>query len=140
MYSLFALKNMRAYCSRLLVILFVCFPAILLNAQSNKQRTIPIAESVLKYCATRQVIGMGEATHGSHEFETIKSDVFKLLVAQKHFSVFALEANFTECLPIDSFIKTGIGDPRKLVSNMMLWPWKTGEMLGLIDWMRKYNL
>ncbi|MCG2614967.1 erythromycin esterase family protein [Terrimonas sp. NA20] len=88
----------------------------------------------------KTVVAMGEATHGTHEFFELKKRMFRYLVAEKGFTVFALEANYIECLPIDHYIKTGKGDPAHLLAKMMLWPWKTEEVLDLILWMRTYNI
>jgi len=92
-----------------------------------------------RYLKNKKVIAMGEATHGTHEFFTIKSNFFKYLSTRHGFNIFALEANYTECLPLDHYIKTGEGNPEEQLNKMQLWPWKTKEVLALILWMREYN-
>jgi len=91
------------------------------------------------YFKNRSVIAMGEATHGTHEFFQVKSNMFKYLVERFGFNVFALEANFNECEKVNQYILSGIGDSRQIVNEFMLWPWKTEEMLELIEWMKDYN-
>jgi erythromycin esterase len=117
----------------------------IINAQSSKPNIFLLDDEYLMQSFSsklegKTVIAMGEATHGTHEFFELKKRMFKYLVAEKGFTFFALEANYVECLPIDHYIKTGEGDPAHLLAAMMLWPWKTEEMLDLILWMRSYNI
>ncbi|MEV7596991.1 erythromycin esterase family protein [Kitasatospora sp. NPDC089797] len=92
-----------------------------------------------------RVVGLGEATHGSHEFFTMKHRVFRYLVEEKGFTVFALEASWSAGLLIDAFVqgrgdRDGNGDARQLVRRVMAGsPWQREEFADLINWMRAYN-
>jgi erythromycin esterase len=87
-----------------------------------------------------RVVGLGEATHGTHEFQDMKIRIFKLLVAEKGFNTFALEADWGEASRINEYLRTGRGDPYALLAGVHLWPWRTQEMLDFIGWMRGYNV
>ncbi|MFI2609168.1 hypothetical protein [Kitasatospora sp. NPDC018616] len=41
------------------------------------------------------VVGLGEATHGTHEFFTMKQRAFRHLVAEKGFTTVALETSWS---------------------------------------------
>ncbi|MFF2080246.1 erythromycin esterase family protein [Kitasatospora sp. NPDC058162] len=88
-----------------------------------------------------RVVGFGEATHGSHEFFTMKHRVFRYLVEEKGFTTFALEASWSGGLLIDAFVQgRGDGDARRLVRRVMAGsPWQRREFADLIEWMRAYN-
>ncbi|MFE3504830.1 erythromycin esterase family protein [Kitasatospora sp. NPDC059146] len=88
-----------------------------------------------------RVVGLGEATHGSHEFFTMKHRVFRYLVEEKGFTTFALEASWSAGLLIDAFVQgQGDGDARTLVRRVMAGsPWQRREFADLISWMRAYN-
>lgn len=86
-----------------------------------------------------KIVGMGESTHGSHEFFTMRHRMFKYLVLNHGFNTFFLEADYANCLPIDRYIKGADGNLDKLVKNIDLWPWSTREMANLIKWMKIYN-
>jgi hypothetical protein len=47
------------------------------------------------------VVGLGEATHGSHDFFALKHRVFRHLVEEKGFCPFALEAPWSTGLLLD---------------------------------------
>ncbi|MFJ2590925.1 erythromycin esterase family protein [Streptomyces sp. NPDC087538] len=87
-----------------------------------------------------KVVGLGEATHGSHEFFTMKERVFRHLVEKKGFTTFALELSWSGGLEVDEYLQTGKGDARKLAKKVFAnSPWEREEFLALIEWMRDYN-
>ena len=88
-----------------------------------------------------EVVGLGEATHGSHEFFALKDRVFRYLVEKKGFTTFALEMSWSAGLRIDDFLQHGGGDARQVVHETMAGsPWDREEFVTLVQWMRDYNL
>ncbi|MCD9143477.1 erythromycin esterase family protein [Streptomyces albireticuli] len=89
-----------------------------------------------------KVVGLGEATHSSHEFFANKHRVLRYLVEEKGFTAFALEANWSSGLRIDDYVVHGKGDIRKIMREEFQDAyrlWNTREYLDLIEWMRTYN-
>ncbi|GAA3487535.1 erythromycin esterase family protein [Streptomyces cremeus] len=87
-----------------------------------------------------KVVGLGEATHGSHEFFTMKERVFRHLVEEKGFTTFALEMSWTAGLRIDEFLQGGAGDARLVAKEALAGsPWEREEFVSLLTWMRRHN-
>ncbi|MGW3284902.1 erythromycin esterase family protein [Streptomyces sp. NPDC001002] len=90
-----------------------------------------------------RVVGLGEATHSSHDFFALKDRVFRHLVAEKGFRTFALEASWSTGLRLDDYVVHGKGDPRRIMREEFqrdyLW-WNNAEYLQLVEWMRSYNI
>ncbi|MFF2951737.1 erythromycin esterase family protein [Kitasatospora sp. NPDC057965] len=87
-----------------------------------------------------KVVGVGEATHGSHEFFAMKQRLFRYLVEEKGFTSFALETSWTSGLQIDEYVQGGPGDARQLVKEALGGsPWEREEFVDLIAWMRAHN-
>jgi erythromycin esterase len=86
-----------------------------------------------------RIVSMGEATHGTREFFQLKHRLFHFLVEQMGFNVFALEANLPEARFLNSYVLGGNEDARKALDGLYSWPWKTEEVLELVEWMRAYN-
>lgn len=84
------------------------------------------------------LVGMGEATHGTSEFFSLKDRIFRLLVERKGFTVLAMEMPWTSGLAIDRYITSGQGDIRTALANSFA-VWDNQEVLQLIQWMRAYN-
>lgn len=89
------------------------------------------------------VVGLGEATHSSHEFFALKARVFRHLVQSKGFRTFALEAPWSTGLRLDAYVVHGEGDPeavfREEFQRDYLW-WNNTDYLALVKWMRAYNI
>ncbi len=87
-----------------------------------------------------KVVGMGESTHGTHEFFTMRHRVFKYLVEHHGYNTFFLEADYANCLRANEFIHGKDDNVKDVVREIRIWPWMTYEMIDLINWMRAYNL
>ncbi|GAA2259934.1 hypothetical protein GCM10010145_32490 [Streptomyces ruber] len=89
-----------------------------------------------------RVVGLGEATHSSYDFFTMKHRVFRHLVEHEGFRTFALEGSWSTGLRLDEYVLHGKGDPRRIMSDEFQADyrlWNTEEYLRLVEWMRAYN-
>lgn len=90
-----------------------------------------------------RVVGLGEATHGSHDFFALKDRVFRHLVREKGFRTFALETPWSTGLRLNDYVLHGEGDPRRVMREEFqrdyLW-WNNTDYLRLVEWMRAYNV
>ncbi len=89
--------------------------------------------------ANRTIIGVGESTHGTSEFTTMRLRLFRYLVENHQFNTFFLEADFAACQRVNRYIHGAKDSVRKALLEVRLWPWLTYEMVELIEWMREYN-
>ncbi|WP_373517880.1 erythromycin esterase family protein [Pricia sp.] len=96
-------------------------------------------QSLKKTLQGVSVVGLGEATHGTREFFTMKHRLVEFLVKEMGFTAFALESSYSACQPINDYILTGKGDLAKALTNQGYMPWDTEEFLAMLDWMRAYN-
>jgi erythromycin esterase len=85
------------------------------------------------------VVGVGEATHGTHEFFALQARLFTQLAPE--FGTFAREVSWSSGLRVDDYVVHGIGDPRQIMREEFQgnYQWNTQEYLDLIEWMRAYN-
>jgi erythromycin esterase-like protein len=86
-----------------------------------------------------RIVALGEGTHGTREFFTMKHRITRYLASEMGFTVFAIEANMPEAYRVNDYVLTGRGDPRALLDGMYFWTWNTREVLDLIEWMRAFN-
>jgi erythromycin esterase len=82
------------------------------------------------------IVGMGEATHGTREFQQFKFRMFRFLVEQLGFTVFGIESNWPESLEVNRYILGADVDP--LPGLGFEW-WQTEDMMVMLQWMRQYN-
>ncbi len=86
-----------------------------------------------------QVVGLGEATHGTSEFFRFKHRVFEFLVKEMGFTSFLLEASATRCRYINDYVLYGKGNLDTATAIQGFITWRVDEMRDLIKWMRTYN-
>ncbi|WET81040.1 erythromycin esterase family protein [Amycolatopsis sp. QT-25] len=86
-----------------------------------------------------QVVGLGEATHGSKEFFTLKHRLIEFLVRELDFTVIAFEAGRSVCRAVNDYIQSGEGTASAALTGVGYWTWDTYEVLALVEWLREYN-
>jgi len=86
-----------------------------------------------------RVVGLGEATHGTHEFFLLKHRLLRFLITELGFTAFALEAGSADIEPLDEYVVRGTGDLATALTEQGYTCWDTEEMTATIDWIRSYN-
>jgi len=96
----------------------------------------PLAEQLGK----ARIIGIGEATHGSHQDQAFKAELIKQLVRSGKVTVLMLEANRDAGEQFDRYVREGAGDPAEAVrAESFFRIWKNDEFGGLLLWLRAWN-
>jgi|GEM_PF-931681 len=86
-----------------------------------------------------RIVGLGEATHGTSEFFTLKHRLIRYLVEEHGFSAVAFELSLAETDLINDYVVDGRGDPRRALAAPHFWIYNTEEVLRLAEWMRAFN-
>lgn len=88
---------------------------------------------------SKEIVGMGEATHGTHEFFKTKIEMFQFLVKKCGYRVFGIEASYGAQMYVNDYVKNGVGNIQG-VMQYLDWPWGTEEVKYLVEWIKSYNL
>ncbi|MFD7705399.1 erythromycin esterase family protein [Streptomyces caelestis] len=89
-----------------------------------------------------EVVGLGEATHGSRDFFRMKHRVLRYLVEEKGFRAFSLELPWSSGVRVDEYVLYGKGDLDRIAREEFQGSyriWNNADYLNLIEWMRSYN-
>ncbi|MBN1939065.1 MAG: erythromycin esterase family protein [Candidatus Aminicenantes bacterium] len=86
------------------------------------------------------IIGLGEATHGTAEFFELKHRLFRYLVECHGARVLGYEYDFRfgSALEVERYVTGGEGDPDRLLSGLY-WTHRNREFRDLLVWLRRYN-
>jgi len=85
------------------------------------------------------IVGLGESTHGTHEFFETKARLVEHLVRMQGVRVFGIEANQLAAERINRFVGGGEGSAPD-VMKVLFRVWNTEEVLQLVEWLRTWNL
>jgi erythromycin esterase-like protein len=101
-------------------------------------------ESLLRGVGDRQVVLIGEASHGTHDFYFNRAEFTKWLIENKSFTVVALEADWPDVLRVHRYIQgmsedqdanAALGDFRRFPQ----WMWRNEVILDFVEWLRDWN-
>jgi erythromycin esterase-like protein len=88
---------------------------------------------------------LGEASHGTSEFYTTRTEITKKLIQEKAFTFIAVEGDWPSCYEVNRYVKgydTPYNSSKEVLQAFNRWPtwmWANEEVVELIEWVRKYN-
>lgn len=88
---------------------------------------------------------LGEASHGTSEFYTYRTEITKRLIETKGFTFVAVEGDFPACFEVNSYIKgqsNTNSDTASVLQVFKRWPswmWANSEIVSLVNWMKDWN-
>lgn len=102
-------------------------------------------DALLDDIGDRNVVMLGEASHGTHEYYTWRTAISKRLIEEKGFNFIAVEGDWPDCYKINRYVK-GYKDAgnaiHAVLQNFDRWPtwmWANWEVAALAEWLREYN-
>ncbi len=84
------------------------------------------------------VVGLGEAWHMSGGFYSMKHRIFRDLVENMGFRVFAIESHWASGEKANRYVQTCEGSPREAI-DLHINVWQSEELVDLIQWMCEWN-
>lgn len=91
------------------------------------------------------IVMLGEASHGTHEYYTWRAHITQKLVEEKGFNFIAVEGDWPDCYRLNRFVK-GYDIENKSAFKVLhafdrwpTWMWANWEIVALADWMQKHN-
>ncbi|MEZ2715881.1 protein-L-isoaspartate O-methyltransferase [Niallia circulans] len=111
---------------------------------SKPFKNIEDLRDLIKAASKAKYVLLGEATHGTAEFYTIRADVSKKLISEHGFSFIAVEGDWPSCYEVNRYIKgrSNYNDAKEVLSQFQRWPtwmWANEEIIPLIEWLKEYN-
>jgi erythromycin esterase-like protein len=99
-------------------------------------------DAIAAQLADREVVLLGEATHGSHEFYALRAAISRRLIAAHGFSAIAIEGDWPDAQRAARFVRGeggdrdaahALGDFRRFPT----WMWRNHEVVELLTWLRE---
>ena len=91
-----------------------------------------------------QMVLLGEATHGTHEFYTERARITQRLITEKQFTGVGLEADWTDAARVDRYVRANSNDRTAIEAlggfeRFPRWMWRNREFADLVEWIRRHN-
>jgi len=88
---------------------------------------------------------LGEASHGTSEFYSWRTEISQRLIAEKGFSFIGVEGDWPDCYRVNRYVK-GYDESGETARDVLhaferwpTWMWANAEIVDLIEWLRDYN-
>ncbi|KGE18076.1 erythromycin esterase family protein [Paenibacillus wynnii] len=104
-----------------------------------------VTKGLVEEAGKSKYVLLGEASHGTSEFYTVRADLSKRLISEKGFRFIAVEGDWPSCYTLNRYVKgyTDEGvDAMAALSDFNRWPtwmWANREIIELAEWLRQYN-
>ena len=93
---------------------------------------------------------IGEATHGTHEFYSERATITKRLIAEKGFSILAMEADWPDSARVHRYVRglpavagaTEDANADEALSGFRrfpTWMWRNTVVVEFVEWLRGFN-
>jgi erythromycin esterase len=106
---------------------------------NNYREFVQDIKPLFNSMAAAQVVGLGEGTHGTSEFQTVRAYITRYLCEEKGFAVICLENSYGWTLQLNKYIQTGEGNLDTLMKQNLLGMWQNEEIKELLQWMQQFN-
>ncbi|MDJ0738343.1 MAG: erythromycin esterase family protein [Gammaproteobacteria bacterium] len=120
----------------------------LLRALAAVSRPLIIAadlDPLLTAARAARVVMLGEASHGTHEFQVWRDRLTRRLIAEQGFEVVAIEGDWSSLLALDRYVRHLPGaaaSARAALAPIRRWPrwvWANAELAAFAEWLHAYN-
>ena len=102
-------------------------------------------DPLLEAIGDARFVLLGEATHGTSEFYTWRTEISKRLIQEKGFSFIAVEGDWPDCYQVNRYVKClpdAGGSAEEVLHAFSRWPtwmWANREVVELTEWLRAHN-
>lgn len=94
---------------------------------------------MLEEMGNKKVVALGEGTHGSSEFYTVRHWITRLLIEEYGFNKVAFESDYADAYQLNKALQEGNQNYRAMMKENLLSIWQNKEVEALLKWIQSYN-
>ncbi|MDQ4080213.1 MAG: erythromycin esterase family protein, partial [Gemmatimonadota bacterium] len=102
-------------------------------------------DPVLDLVGEARFVLLGEASHGTSEFYTWRTEISRRLIREQGFSFIAVEGDWPDCYRVNRYVK-GYPESGRSADEVLhaferwpTWMWANLEVVALCRWLREHN-
>jgi erythromycin esterase-like protein len=101
-------------------------------------------DSLVKLIGDARFVLLGEASHGTHEFYSERAEITKRLIAEKGFTVVAIEADWPDAHRVHRYVRGTNSDATAAEAlegfrRFPTWMWRNTVVVEFVEWLRQFN-
>src|SRR2546430_7039323 len=101
-------------------------------------------DALVNLIGDARIVLLGEASHGTHEFYFERAQITKRLIAEKHFTVLAIEADWPDASRVHRYVRGANADANanEALSSFRrfpAWMWRNTVVVEFVEWLREFN-
>jgi erythromycin esterase-like protein len=101
-------------------------------------------DPLLERVGEAQVVLLGEASHGTHEFYRERARITRRLITEKGFGAVVVEADWPDAYRVNTFVRGRPGDEEAVdaltgFKRFPTWMWRNADVLDFVGWLRDHN-
>ncbi|KAF0973399.1 hypothetical protein FDP41_008103 [Naegleria fowleri] len=110
----------------------------------SKLQSLTFYDKLIKAVGNAQIVLIGEASHGTHEFYKHRAEITKRLIEEKGFNCVAAEADFPDCFQLNQYVRNithGSSSEEALsgFKRFPTWMWRNTPTKEFLEWLCEYN-
>ncbi len=116
-----------------------------------KDNSLPLndesLEKIVESIGDTRIVMIGEASHGTSEFYTIRAELSKKLIEEKGFTIIAVEGDWPSVQAVNRYVK-GFGHEGDSARSVLMksfhrwptWMWANEEIESFTEWLKMKNM
>jgi erythromycin esterase-like protein len=101
-------------------------------------------DALLGLIGDAQVVLLGEASHGTHEFYAERARITRRLIEEEGFAAVAVEADWPDAYRVNRWVRGRSEDKDTLgalgeFERFPRWMWRNRDVLAFVTWLQRHN-
>lgn len=109
------------------------------TSELSSETVVPLQQATLDAVADKEIIGVGEASHGNREMVEVRRLVLEKLVTEHDVRTLALEADFGGAATANDYVLHDRGTAEEAAEALGFDMFKTEETADLLRWIHDHN-
>lgn len=101
-------------------------------------------DELIEKLSKSRIVMLGEATHGTQEFYSMRREISQRLIKDYGFNFVAVEGDWPDCQKINDYIQSEKGaSAAEVMRQFQRWPtwmWSNEETAKLVEWMKSKKI
>jgi erythromycin esterase-like protein/predicted phosphoribosyltransferase len=118
--------------------------AVIRMSAALTENGVPPEETLFDLVGDAQLVLIGEASHGTHDFYAARAEMTRRLIEQRGFCGVAVEADWPDAYKVNRFVRGRSDDVTaeealRGFQGFPTWMWRNTDVLDFVGWLRERN-